>query len=124
MPLSNSRPGSSAISQGADLIEIDLHLSADGQLVVIHDDTVDRTSDGTGRVGDLSIDELRALDTGSWMSPKFGGEKIPTFSEVLDCLPTERASSLNLSTVPIGTGASSDYLSAQLNRQIVWPMSS
>ena len=80
MPLSNSRPwiighrgvpgeapentlGSFelAISQGADLIETDLHLSADGQLVVIHDDTVDRTSDGTGRVGDLSIDELRAV---------------------------------------------------------------
>ena len=103
MPLSNSRPwiighrgvpGQApentlsgfelAISQGADLIEIDLHLSADGQLVVIHDDTVDRTTDGTGRVGDLSFDELRVLDAGSWMSRKYYGERIPTFSEVLD----------------------------------------
>ena len=103
MPLSNSRPwiighrgvpGEApentlsgfelAISQGADLIEIDLHLSADGQLVVIHDDTVDRTTDGTGRVDDLSFDELRALDAGSWMCPKFAGERIPTFSEVLE----------------------------------------
>ena len=73
-----------AISQGADLIEIDLHMSADGQLFVIHDDAVDRTTDGTGRVGDLSADELRALDAGSWMSPKYCGEKIPTLSEVLE----------------------------------------
>ena len=72
-----------AISQGADLVEIDLHLSADGQLVVIHDDRVDRTTNGTGRVGDLSFKALRALDAGSWMGPMFGGEKIPTLAEAL-----------------------------------------
>lgn len=73
-----------AIQQGADLVELDLHLSADKQLVVIHDDTVDRTSDGTGPVGDLSFKELRALDAGSWMHPKFCGEKIPTLAEALE----------------------------------------
>ena len=73
-----------AIRQGADLIELDLHMSADKQLVVIHDDTVDRTTDGTGLVRDLSLVELRALDAGSWLRPKFRGERIPTLSEALD----------------------------------------
>ena len=73
-----------AISQGADLNESDLHLSADGQLVVIHDDSVDRTTNGTGQVGDLSFSELRALDAGSWMGPQFSGERIPTLNEALD----------------------------------------
>lgn len=73
-----------AIRQGADLVELDLHLSTDKQLVVIHDDTVDRTTDGTGPVGDLSLAELRALDAGSWVHPKFCGEQIPTLSEALE----------------------------------------
>ena len=73
-----------AIRQGADLVEIDLHLSADGQLVVIHDDTVDRTTNGTGRVGDLPFNALRGLDAGSWMGLQFRGEKIPSLSEALE----------------------------------------
>ena len=73
-----------AIQQGADLVELDLHLSADKQLIVIHDDTVDRTTDGTGQVGDLSFAELRDLDAGSWMHPKFCGERIPTLAEALE----------------------------------------
>jgi glycerophosphoryl diester phosphodiesterase len=68
----------------ADYIEIDVQRSKDGELVVIHDTTVDRTTDGTGRVGDLTVDELRRLDAGSFKSEEFAGEKIPTFEEVLD----------------------------------------
>ena len=79
-----------AICQGADLIEIDLHLSADRQLVVIHDDTVDRTTDGTGPVGGLSLNELRAFDAGSWMSPGYRGERIPTLLEAI-ALSADRA---------------------------------
>ncbi len=73
-----------AIRQGADLNEIDLHLSADGQLVVIHDDSVDRTTNGRGQVGDLLFSELRALDAGSWMGPQYRGERIPTLNEALE----------------------------------------
>ena len=80
-----------AICQGADLIELDLHMSADERLVVIHDDTVDRTTDGSGAVGDLSFQELRALDAGSWLHPKYRGERIPTLSEAFD-LSAGRAS--------------------------------
>jgi glycerophosphoryl diester phosphodiesterase len=68
----------------ADYIEIDVQRSKDGELVVIHDTTVDRTTDGTGKVGDLTLEELRSLDAGSFKGEQFAGEKIPTFEEILD----------------------------------------
>ncbi|MDF3299341.1 glycerophosphodiester phosphodiesterase [Streptomyces tropicalis] len=64
---------------GLDVIELDLHLSKDGALVVMHDAEVDRTTDGTGAVADKTLDELRALDAGH-------GERIPVFDEVLDAV--------------------------------------
>ncbi|MDT0309925.1 glycerophosphodiester phosphodiesterase family protein [Streptomyces sp. DSM 44917] len=64
---------------GLDAIELDLHLSKDGELMVIHDESVDRTTDGTGRVADLTAAELRGLDAG-------GGERIPFFGEVADAV--------------------------------------
>jgi glycerophosphoryl diester phosphodiesterase len=66
-----------AVDEAADEIEMDLRLSADGRLVVVHDATVDRTTDATGAVADLTFEELRALDAGD-------GEPIPSFEEVLD----------------------------------------
>lgn len=73
-----------AVDMKADYIELDVQRSKDGELVIIHDTTVDRTTDGTGRVGDLTFDELRSLDAGSFKGEQFAGEKIPTFDEVLD----------------------------------------
>ncbi|MDQ0272770.1 glycerophosphodiester phosphodiesterase [Cytobacillus purgationiresistens] len=73
-----------AFQMKADYIEIDVQRSKDGELVVIHDTTVDRTTDGTGNVKDLSFAEMNQLDAGSWMGEQFSGEKIPTFDEVLD----------------------------------------
>jgi glycerophosphoryl diester phosphodiesterase len=55
-----------ALAVGADALELDVHRSADGHLVVCHDPTVDRTTDGTGRIADLTLDELRALDNAHW----------------------------------------------------------
>lgn len=75
-----------ALAIRADVIEFDVHLTRDGELVVVHDDTVDRTSNGQGRVGDLSLAELKALDFGSWKSPAFAGEQIPTLDETLDTI--------------------------------------
>ncbi|TAK36232.1 MAG: glycerophosphodiester phosphodiesterase, partial [Chloroflexota bacterium] len=72
------------LALGADAIELDVQLSRDGALVVIHDATVDRTTSGTGLVKDLSLQELRQLDAGSWFGPQFAGERIPTLGEVLD----------------------------------------
>jgi glycerophosphoryl diester phosphodiesterase len=73
-----------AIDLGADMVEIDVLLSRDGHVVVIHDETVDRTTDGRGKVASLDLEELRRLDAGSWFSKAFAGEKIPTLAEVLD----------------------------------------
>lgn len=73
-----------AIDVGADMVEIDVTVSADGHVVVIHDDTLERTTDGHGRVANHTLDDLRALDAGSWFSPRFLGEPIPTLGEVLD----------------------------------------
>ena len=73
-----------AVEMKADFIEVDVQRSKDGKLVLIHDHTVDRTTDGTGLVGDLTFKQLRNLDAGSWMGEQFKGEKIPTLDETLD----------------------------------------
>ena len=68
-----------AIELGCELTECDVRFSSDGYLVILHDDTVDRTTNGTGQVADLTFAELRALDAGD-------GEQIPTFDEVLETI--------------------------------------
>ena len=73
-----------AVDMKADYIEIDVQRSKDGELVSIHDTTVDRTTDGTGKVGDLTLEQLKSLDAGSWKGEQFTGEQIPTFEEILD----------------------------------------
>lgn len=73
-----------AFEMKADYIEIDVQMTADGRLVAIHDTTLDRTTNGTGFVGDFTLEELRALDAGSWFGEQFAGEQIPTFEEILD----------------------------------------
>ncbi|MDX8342404.1 glycerophosphodiester phosphodiesterase [Rossellomorea sp. YZS02] len=73
-----------AVDMKADYIEIDVQRSKDGELVVIHDTSVDRTTDGSGKVGDLTLEEMKSLDAGSWKGEQFEGEEIPTFEEVLD----------------------------------------
>lgn len=82
-----------AIALGADGIELDVQMTRDGQVVVIHDETVGRTTDGRGRVSDLTLNELRRLDAGSWFNrvyprrarAEYVGLKVPTLDEVL-CL--------------------------------------
>jgi glycerophosphoryl diester phosphodiesterase len=73
-----------AIDLGVDMIELDVLLSKDGQIVVIHDDTLNRTTNGKGRVTDYTLDELKQLDAGSWFGTQFSGEKIPTLKEMLE----------------------------------------
>ena len=82
---------------GADMLEMDVRLTRDGCVVVIHDDTVDRTTDGVGRVGALTLDEIRGLDAGyRFVSPegassfKGYGVSVPTLGEVLTALPDIR----------------------------------
>jgi len=76
-----------AIKAGAHMIEFDVQLTKDNKMVVIHDGTVDRTTDGTGKVSELTFAEIRKLDAGSWKSPDFAGERIPTLEETLSIMP-------------------------------------
>ncbi len=77
-----------AIDAGMRMVELDVQMTADGELVVIHDETVDRTTNGTGPVGSFTLEELRRLDAGLKFDARFMGERIPTLREVFDlCVP-------------------------------------
>ncbi|MFH1571052.1 MAG: glycerophosphodiester phosphodiesterase family protein [Gemmatimonadota bacterium] len=76
-----------AIRLGVDAIEPDVHLTADQRLLVIHDPTVDRTSDGTGRVAEMTMAQLRQLDAGAWKSPRCRGERFLELGEALELMP-------------------------------------
>jgi len=73
-----------ASEQKANYFELDCTLSQDGEVIVIHDSTTDRTTGVKGRVADMTLAQLKALDAGSWKDPKFAGEPIPTLDESLD----------------------------------------
>ena len=74
-----------SMEMGADGFELDVHMSADGELVVIHDETVNRTTNGTGFVKDLTLAQLKALDACNGMT-QYRGVKIPTLGEVFDLI--------------------------------------
>lgn len=73
-----------AVALGAGFIETDLQLSRDARFVAIHDESVDRTTNGQGRVHDQTLAVLRRLDAGSWFGSEFSGERIPTLEEILE----------------------------------------
>ncbi len=72
-----------AVALGADWVELDVHLTRDRALAVIHDETVDRTTNGQGLVKDRTMAELHQLDAGAWFGAEFAGQRIPTLDEVL-----------------------------------------
>ncbi len=75
-----------ALAEGADAIELDAKLTADGHVVVFHDPTLERTTNGTGQLAPRTLEQLRALDAGSSFSERFRGEKIPLLEEVFDAV--------------------------------------
>lgn len=79
-----------AVTVHSDGIELDVHLSKDGEVVVIHDETVDRTTNGKVCVKDLTLKQLKDLDAGSWFDKRYSHCKIPTLQEVLDLLKEYR----------------------------------
>ena len=74
----NTLPGFAAAIELGLSIELDLYQTRDEYLVIIHDETVDRTTDGTGEVINMTLAEIRKLDAGSWFDPRFTGERVPT----------------------------------------------
>lgn len=73
-----------AVELGASFIETDLQVTRDGCFVAIHDDTVDRTTNGSGEVQEFTLDELRRVDAGLWFDRDFMGERIPTLAQILE----------------------------------------
>jgi len=73
-----------AVAMGVDCIETDLHLSRDGRLIIVHDATLNRTTNGDGLVKNFTFSELRQLDAGRWFSEDFAGERLPAVEELLD----------------------------------------
>lgn len=78
-----------AVRLGAGQIELDIRTTADGQLVVMHDATVDRTTSGHGHVSELTLAQIRELDAGGWKGPAFRGERVPTLAEALRAMPRD-----------------------------------
>lgn len=87
-----------AMALGADGVELDVQLAADGALVVCHNYQVDQTSDGHGRIAALSLAALKQLDFGGWFGPQFTGERIPTLDEVFDTLGPPALVNIELKT--------------------------
>lgn len=86
----------SALEMGALALELDITLTNDGEVLVIHDDAVDRTTDGTGAVAELNLAEIKKLDAGMWFLPEFKGEKIPTLTEVFAFVQDEALINIEL----------------------------
>ena len=75
----------SAAALHPDMMETDVHMTKDGELVLMHDHTLDRTTNGSGPVREHTLCQVQALDAGSWKGPEFAGERVPTLREFLDC---------------------------------------
>jgi glycerophosphoryl diester phosphodiesterase len=91
----------SAIELGVDVIECDVHRSADGGLPVIHDHLLDRTTNGSGLVRDHTLAELKRFDAGSWKHPRFAGERIPTLGEVLEVARGKVGVAIEIKNLPL-----------------------
>jgi glycerophosphoryl diester phosphodiesterase len=108
-PENTMRSFRSAIAAGCDLIECDVHLSSDGRLVVIHDHTLERTTNGKGLVGDLSSAELRRLDAGH-------GEHIPLLQEVVELALGKVGLVIEIKQIPVQYPGLEDKLLAMLRQ--------
>ncbi|OXM88422.1 glycerophosphodiester phosphodiesterase [Paenibacillus rigui] len=76
-----------AVEQGAHALELDVHLSADGEMIVCHDETVTRTTNGTGAIAHMTVEQLKQLDAGARFNPRFAGEPLPLLAEVFAAIP-------------------------------------
>jgi glycerophosphoryl diester phosphodiesterase len=87
---------SQAIQKGADGVELDVKLTADGHIIVIHDPTVDRTTNGSGKVASFALNEIRKLDAGKWFDEKFSDTKVPLLEEVFEAVGRDKLINIEL----------------------------
>jgi glycerophosphoryl diester phosphodiesterase len=131
-----------AIEKGMEYVEIDVRFTSDGVPVVIHDATVDRTTNGAGKVSDFTLSELKKLDAGSWFADEFVGTQVPTLEETLEltqgriCIQWDTKEQLDKATIElfqrydfgrecllIGIGRQGDGIELATARRVVkhWP---
>lgn len=75
-----------AVEVGADMVELDIHMTKDGEIVVIHDATLDRTTNGNGAIIEHNFSEIRTLDAGGWYDTTYSGQKVPTLREAMELI--------------------------------------
>ncbi|WP_260288503.1 glycerophosphodiester phosphodiesterase family protein [Peribacillus aracenensis] len=108
-----------AIESGADYIEIDLRMTKDGQLVAMHDETVDRTTNGKGKVSDYTLKQLKDLDAGIWFSDEYKGEKILSLEEIVDKFGSGTQYYIETRIVDIQTGMEEKLLDILSKRKLL-----
>jgi glycerophosphoryl diester phosphodiesterase len=94
-----------SLALGVDGFENDVHLTKDGRLVVCHDDTIDRTSNGTGLIADHTFAQLRSLDFGGWFAPEFAGTQIPSLEEFYELCGGLKIVNVEIKRAPDGSTA-------------------
>lgn len=109
-----------ALDMGVDGIELDVHLSRDRQLVVIHDFTVDKTTDGSGPVGDFSAAQLAGLDAGSHFAPEFAGVGVPTLDQVLDLVGNRCIVNIEIKSQAATGGEQVEPVLAAIRERRLW----
>jgi glycerophosphoryl diester phosphodiesterase len=115
---------SEALRRGCDLLEMDVQLSADGEVVVMHDTSVDRTTDGAGFVRDLPWKKIKSFDAGAWYDPDYAGQFVPSLVEVIERFRNKKTSKgqwidfiIELKTVRGSGGSLADAVVALLQRE-------
>lgn len=102
-----------AVEQGADGVELDVHLSKDGQLIVLHDFTIDHTTNGTGLAKDFTLAQLKELDAGAKFNPSYAGTRIPTLDEVFETVGSKlRIINVEIKSMDIDTTDGVEQLTA------------
>jgi glycerophosphoryl diester phosphodiesterase len=104
-----------AMGAGCDMIELDVTLTADRHVVVIHDDTLDRTTSGNGPVRERTLAQIRALDAGSWLAPRFAAERVPLLAEVI----TATAGRCMLNIEIKASAYEADFPADSVERQVI-----
>ncbi|OGU56862.1 MAG: hypothetical protein A2V66_14665 [Ignavibacteria bacterium RBG_13_36_8] len=89
-----------ALRLGVHMIEFDVWLSKDNRLIVMHDPSVDRTTNGKGLISDLTFDEIKSFDAGAWKSEEFSGVQVPTFEEVMEIMPYNIWLNIHIKKIP------------------------
>lgn len=108
-----------AIDLGVDRIEMDLHLTKDNEVVILHDDTLERTTNGNGPVDQKTLEEIKKLDAGSWKDEKFKGERVPTLKEVLKLAKDKVMVNLDIKTAAVIKPAIAELHSMEMLRQTI-----